>query len=174
MKRFVQLGGLAAATVLLSACATVTRGTSQKFAVQSTPSEAEVTLSTGQQCVTPCKLKLKRRPGFTATVKKQGYKTQTLTVDSKLAGGGAVAGAGNLLVGGLIGGIVDGSNGSMNNLTPNPLVVTLVPEEGAVTAAVAEPVTATAVEPAPEQAAEPAAAPSTAEISSDVAAPSGE
>lgn len=139
MNRVLMLGSVAAASLMLSACATVTRGTSQKFAIESTPSEAEVTLSNGQQCVTPCKLKLKRRPGFTATVKKPGYKTQQITVDSKLAGGGAVAGAGNLIAGGLIGGIVDGSNGSMNSLTPNPLRVTLVAEEGAQPAEAAAP-----------------------------------
>lgn len=134
MNKFVLACGAAAVALSLSACATVTRGTSQKFAIESSPTEAEVSLSTGQQCVTPCEVKLKRKPGFTATVKKPGYQTQTLTVESKLGGGGAVAGAGNLLLGGVIGGIVDGTNGSMNNLTPNPLVVTLVPE----TAPVAE------------------------------------
>lgn len=119
--------GAAAAIISLSACATVTRGTSQKFNIESTPTQAEVKLSNGQQCVTPCKLKLKRKPGFTATVTKQGYQTQELTVESKIGGGGVVAGAGNLLLGGVVGGIVDGTNGSMNNLTPNPLMVTLVP-----------------------------------------------
>lgn len=127
MNNIIKSCGLAAAAVSLSACATVTRGTSQKYAIESTPTAAEVSLSSGQQCITPCQLKLKRKPGFTAVVKKQGYQTQTLTVDSKLAGGGAVAGAGNLLLGGVVGGIVDGTNGSMNNLTPNPLRVILVP-----------------------------------------------
>ena len=46
---------------------------------------------------------------------------------SKFSGGGAAAGAGNLLMGGIIGAAVDGSSGAMNNLTPNPLRVTLVP-----------------------------------------------
>lgn len=119
--------GLAVAVVSLSACATVTRGTSQKYSIESTPTAAEVSLSSGQQCITPCQLKLKRKPGFVAVVKKAGYQTQTLTVESKLAGGGAVAGAGNLLLGGVVGGIVDGTNGSMNSLLPNPLRVILVP-----------------------------------------------
>ena len=127
MKKIVLACGVAAAAITLSACATVTRGTSQKFNIESSPDTAEVTLSNGQQCITPCKMKLKRKPGFTATVKKEGYQTQTVTVESKLGGGGAVAGAGNILLGGVIGGIVDGTNGSMNNLTPNPLKVTLVP-----------------------------------------------
>lgn len=174
MNHLVRLGGLAAATVLLSACATITRGTSQKFAVESTPSEAEVTLSTGQQCVTPCKLKLKRKPGFTAVVAKKGYKSQTLTIDSKLGGGGAMAGAGNILVGGVIGGIVDGTNGSMNNLTPNPLRVTLVPEEAPVAAAntIGQSTAATAATPAPEQPTEGATAPTAAATETAAVQPS--
>jgi hypothetical protein len=127
VNRKMTLCGLAAASLMLPACATITRGTSQKFNIESSPTAAEVSLSSGQQCITPCQIKLKRKPGFTATVKKTGYQTQTLTVDSKLGGGGAVAGAGNIILGGVIGGIVDGTNGSMNNLTPNPLKVTLVP-----------------------------------------------
>ena len=153
MNNIIKSCGLAAAVVSLSACATVTRGTSQKYAIESTPTAAEVSLSTGQQCITPCQLKLKRKPGFTAVVKKQGYQTQTLTVDSKLGGGGAVAGAGNLLLGGVVGGIVDGTNGSMNNLTPNPLRVLLVPVVGIAPMVVpAEPVKAAGA---------PAAAPAT-------------
>lgn len=156
--RIGMIGGVIAVGALLSGCATVTRGTSQKFNIESTPTQAEVTLSNGQQCITPCLLKLKRRPGFTATVKKQGYKTQTVEVESKLGGGGAVAGAGNLLLGGVVGGIVDGTNGSMNNLTPNPLQVTLVPDDAPAAQAPADPaVQATApasaesVAPSPNQ-----------------------
>lgn len=127
MKRYLAICGLAAATMLLPACATVTRGTSQKYAIESTPAQAEVALSTGQTCITPCKLKLKRKHGFTATFNKPGYETLRAQVKSKFSGGGAAAGAGNLLVGGIIGAAVDGSSGAMNNLTPNPLKVTLVP-----------------------------------------------
>ena len=58
MKRYLAICGLAAVSMLLPACATVTRGTSQKYAIESTPAQADVALSTGQTCVTPCKLKL--------------------------------------------------------------------------------------------------------------------
>lgn len=175
--RIITLGGVAAASVLLSACATVTRGTSQSFRIQSTPSEAQVALSTGQQCVTPCQMKLKRKPGFTATIKKQGYQTQTVEVHSKLGGGGAVAGAGNILIGGVIGGLVDGSNGSLNNLTPNPLEVTLVPEQPATTAS-APSATAPAEAPVvlsvtPGEAPVPAE-PTTATPAASTPAPGGE
>ncbi|HEX8379141.1 MAG TPA: hypothetical protein VF619_01175 [Allosphingosinicella sp.] len=127
MKRLLTVCGLAAATMLLPACATVTRGTSQKYVIESEPPQADVALSTGQKCVTPCKLKLKRKHGFTATFNKPGYAQQEAQVKSKFSGGGAAAGAGNILAGGVIGAVVDGTNGSLNNLTPNPLMVTLVP-----------------------------------------------
>ncbi len=158
MNNIIKSCGLAAAVISLSACATVTRGTSQKFEIVTTPAAADIKLSTGQSCTSPCKLILKRRPGFTATVAKSGYQTQEIIVESKVKGGGIVAGAGNLILGGVVGGIVDGTNGSMNSLTPNPLSVTLVPIAG-VTVSDAEPV----------KAADPADAPSVA-----VAAPGGE
>lgn len=120
------LAAAAVAALLLPACATVTRGTSQKFAIESAPPEAEVTLSSGQTCVTPCRLKLKRKHGFTATFRKAGYETLRAEVRSRLSGGGAALGAGNVLIGGLIGAAVDGSSGALNDLTPNPLKVKLV------------------------------------------------
>jgi hypothetical protein len=60
-----------------------------------------------------------------------GYKSKTVKIESKMAGGGAVAGAGNILAGGVIGGILDGSNGSMKDLKPNPLKVILAAEGSA-------------------------------------------
>jgi hypothetical protein len=113
--------------MLLPACATVTRGTQQKYVIQSTPADAQVVLSTGDKCVTPCVLKLKRKKAFTATFNKDRYQPLKAEVKSKFSGGGAVAGAGNVLIGGVVGAIVDGTNGSMNDLTPNPLMVTMVP-----------------------------------------------
>jgi hypothetical protein len=118
--------GTAFAALLLAGCATVTRGTSQKFVIESSPPAAHVALSTGQVCVTPCRLKLKRKNGFTATFTKTGFEPYNAAVKSRFSGGGAAAGAGNVLTGGLIGAAVDGSSGALNNLTPNPLKVRLV------------------------------------------------
>jgi hypothetical protein len=120
------LGVAVLSALLLPGCATVTRGTSQKFVILSAPPEAQVMLSTGQSCVTPCTLKLKRKHGFTATFTKAGYEPYSAEVKSKFSGGGAAATAGNVLIGGLIGAAVDGSSGALNNLTPNPLKVKLV------------------------------------------------
>jgi hypothetical protein len=138
--RFVALGGLAAACVLLSACATITRGTNQDFMVESTPSQADVKLSTGQTCVTPCTLRIKRKSQFTVTISKDGYETQEAKVHGVVKGGGAAGMAGNVIFGGIIGAGVDASNGSSMNLKPNPLKVALVPVGSAA-----------AVEPAPAE-----------------------
>jgi hypothetical protein len=154
MKVSARLCTVALATLLLPACATITRGTKENYVIESTPAAAEVALSTGQTCVTPCKLKLKRKDGFTATFTKAGYDATKVEVKSKFSGGGAAAGAGNVLVGGIIGAVVDGTNGSLNDLKPNPLQVTL--------AASSEPENSIGpVEAAPAVAEVPAAAPIT-------------
>ncbi len=145
MKAYIGVCGLAAAAMLLPACATVTRGTQQKYVIQSSPADAQVVLSTGQKCVTPCVLKLKRKKAFTATFNKDGYEPLKAEVKSKFSGGGAVAGAGNVLIGGVVGAIVDGTNGSMNDLTPNPLMVTMVPVAAAAVEPAAEPIVDAAV-----------------------------
>jgi hypothetical protein len=117
---------LAAIAFGLPACATITRGTSQDFKVESSPPGARVTTSNGFVCEsTPCSFRMPRKPGFTATITLDGYATQEILVDSRMAGAGAAGLAGNVLIGGPIGGVVDATSGAMNDLTPNPLVVTL-------------------------------------------------
>jgi hypothetical protein len=119
---------LVCATASLAACATVTRGANQEFRVESSPPGASVTTSNGFACAsTPCTFRMARKAGFTVTVAKEGYVEQTHSVESVLSGGGGAALAGNLLVGGIIGAGVDASTGALNDLRPNPLVVTLEP-----------------------------------------------
>ncbi len=154
MKKLTAVGGLVAVAMTLSACATVTRGTKETFKVQTTPEGADVSMSNGQTCVSPCAIKLKRKDEFTVTVKKAGYKDATAEIKSVVKGGGVAGVAGNVLVGGIIGAVVDGSNGSMRDLSPNPLVLTLeplaaiAPAAAAVEAAPAEAPAADAAAPA--------------------------
>jgi hypothetical protein len=115
---------LAAVALTLPACATVTRGSSQEFTVQSTPPGARVSTSNGFECAsTPCTFRMQRKTAFTATFEMDGYVTETRQVESKMAGAGAAGMAGNILVGGIVGGVIDASSGAMNDLTPNPLLV---------------------------------------------------
>lgn len=127
------------------ACATVTRGTTQQFTVESTPPGARVTTSNGFECVsTPCTFRMSRKDGFNVTVSKDGYVSQTVEVTSSMSGAGGAALAGNVLVGGLIGGAVDATSGALNDLKPNPLTVTLrTPAEEAAAARSPAPVAPT-------------------------------
>jgi hypothetical protein len=118
-----------AAVALVSGCATVTRGTTETFVVESDPIGADVELSSGERCVTPCALKKKRKDSFTVTLRKPGYKTVSTQVISQVAGAGAAGMAGNVLVGGIIGVGVDAASGATKELKPNPLKVVLEPEE---------------------------------------------
>ena len=128
--RYARLGvralTLVGVALSLPACATITRGSSQEFTVESTPPGARVSTSNGFQCdATPCTFRMPRKDAFRATVSMEGYVTQEQQVASGISGSGAAGMAGNVIFGGVIGVVVDGNSGAMNDLTPNPLVVIL-------------------------------------------------
>jgi hypothetical protein len=119
----------AALAACLGGCATVTRGTTTNFTVNSTPPGAAVKTSTGFTCeATPCSMKMPRKTAFDVTVSKAGYVTKTQHVRSEVSGGGAAGLAGNVVAGGVLGMVVDGTSGAMDDLIPNPMSVTLDPE----------------------------------------------
>jgi hypothetical protein len=132
--KLTRLALAAAAMASLSACATITRGTSTTWDVQTLPSGAAVKTTHGYTCdATPCSLKMPRKSAFVATITKPGYKTVEATVGNRVSTGGGAAMAGNLLLGGIIGGGVDAGSGAMLDLRPDPLVVRLEPGEGTIT-----------------------------------------
>lgn len=106
-------------------CATITRGTKEVLVIESEPSGANVTTSTGLAGKTPATFKVSRKGGFVVTIEKPGYETVTVQVSSQVAGGGAAGMAGNIVLGGLIGAAVDAGSGAMLQLKPNPITVKL-------------------------------------------------
>jgi hypothetical protein len=157
MTRLIRLGGVLLCAASLSACATITRGTRQNYVIETDPQGANIQLSTGQHCVSPCTLRLKRKDEFTVTATLDGYEPATAQIESHVRAGGVAGAAGNVLFGGVIGGVVDATNGSMNDLMPNPLRITMnrigaaaAPADPA--AAPADPAAAPAPAPAPEAA----------------------
>lgn len=122
--------------VAMTACATVTRGTKEAFVVETTPSGASVATTLGVGCSpTPCVIpKVKRESEFTVTISKEGYETTTHNVTHQMSGGGGAGMAGNVILGGGIGALVDANNGATQELVPNPLRVTLQPVRSAATA----------------------------------------
>ena len=112
---------MAMSSVALSGCATVMHGANQTYLIDTDPVGATVKLSNGSTCTTPCKLELPRRYDFRADISLGGYRPVYVLVHSKTGG----ATFGNLLAGGIIGAVVDSSNGASKQLSPNPLNVRL-------------------------------------------------
>ena len=128
--RLVRLAVVLCAGGSLSACATITRGSSDAWVVNTTPPGAKVETSNGHQCAaTPCAIKMKRKSQFVATLTNSGYKTATVSVSHKTANAGAAGVAGNVLVGGVIGLGVDLATGASQDLVPNPVNLTLEPAD---------------------------------------------
>lgn len=123
--------GLILLTGLLPGCATITRGSSQSFVVETQPPSADVEFSTGLRCKSPCSLKVKRKDGFVVKITKDGYRPVEANITSQMSGGGGTALAGNVFLGGLIGAGIDAGTGATKELKPNPLVVVLERDEKA-------------------------------------------
>ncbi|MDV6332678.1 PEGA domain-containing protein [Asticcacaulis sp. 201] len=129
MNKLLLAAALAAVAVSTSGCATITRGTHDAFEVQTDPVGATVKTSNGFSCdSTPCSMRMERKSEFDVAISKPGYKTWNGHVTHKTASGGGAAMAGNVLVGGIIGAVVDGNNGATQDLVPNPLIVKLEAE----------------------------------------------
>ena len=125
MKKFMLV---AASAMVLAGCGTITRGSNDTWVVETTPPGASVSTSNGYQCdSTPCAIKMPRRSEFVATIERDGFETVTVNVTHQVSTAGGTSMAGNVLVGGIIGAAIDAGSGSMNDLVPNPVVITLVP-----------------------------------------------
>lgn len=116
--------------VFATGCATITRGTSDTLVVESDPPGANIRLSNGLTGKTPTSFKLPRKETVVVEIEKDGYEPLSVRVTPQISGGGAAGMAGNVLVGGLVGVVVDPLSGAMNDLKPNPVQVRLVPIDG--------------------------------------------
>jgi hypothetical protein len=114
----------AALATSLGGCATVINGTHTSYRTDTRPKSAAVRFSNGASCTTPCKLEFRRKDDIRADITLPGYKPTYVLIQSKLGG----TAFGNILLGGVVGGVVDATNGASNRLNPNPLIVRLAPE----------------------------------------------
>jgi hypothetical protein len=151
MRVFVMLAvGLA-----VSGCATVTRGSSEQIQFDSAPVGAEVRTvllplcdqdcadkmnqaqdpggrvveggkpESGPSCTTPCVATFARNRVVVASFAKAGYEPQTVRLEPTLASTGALGVAGNVVLGGVTGVVVDAASGAAMDKCPNPVVVTM-------------------------------------------------
>ncbi len=109
------------ALLLVSGCASITRGSTNEVSFTSIPEGASVETSIGQSCTTPCTMIFERRDEFVATFTLDD-ETRTINVISDIAanGVGAVVG-GNLLFGGPIGAGIDVATGAGLDHFPDPV-----------------------------------------------------
>lgn len=114
-----------AALVATSGCATITRGTTQEIAVDSTPQGARVETTGGATYTTPAAIKLQRNISHNLLFEKAGYEPAKAVVTPSVSGGGAAGMAGNLLFGGIIGGAIDAGSGAMYDLSPTRVHVVM-------------------------------------------------
>lgn len=121
MLKTVHALALAGAAVSLGGCATVLNGVNQEVAFDSDPGGAVVALSSGQTCTTPCAYELRRGDDLRVDFNLAGYKPEYVYVQSRMGG----STFGNIIAGGGIGAVVDGSNGAANHLAPNPVYIRL-------------------------------------------------
>jgi hypothetical protein len=118
------------AVLPLAACATITRGTTETVTFHSDPPGAVARTSTGMVCEsTPCSFELPRKGDFAVLFSKPGYKDRELSVVAQTPFDGGAALAGNVLAGGLVGIVLDSSNGATLSHAPNPVFAALEPEE---------------------------------------------
>lgn len=75
---------LAIAVVVGPGCATLVRGPNETLDITTTPSGAKVTLSTGQQCISPCSVEVPRRGDVSVAVEKEDCVGQERTVRSRM------------------------------------------------------------------------------------------
>lgn len=123
MNKLLSAAAMAAASFAVSGCATVMNGTSQAVAFKSDPDGATIKLVTGPTCSTPCQFEMKRGADSKVTYTRAGYKPVEVYIQSRMGG----SSFGNIIAGGVIGAVVDSSNGASNRLYPNPVYVRLVP-----------------------------------------------
>lgn len=111
----------------VAGCASTTRGPYEALVLDSKPGKAEVALSNGRVCTTPCSIEMWRKHGVVASISRPGYQTVNVTFSTGMDFDGGVAlFAGNLAICcGLVGVVVDLATGSNQSLSPNPVILEL-------------------------------------------------
>lgn len=113
--KFIVVAGVSVA--LMTGCASIMHGTTQKVGISSSPTGATVSVDNKTLGITPLFADLKRGQEHIITIEMPGYEKTQLTVTKKVSGWVW----GNILFGGLIGLGVDSLSGGLYDLTPEQL-----------------------------------------------------
>lgn len=116
MKKSIISGSLAL-TLLFSSCATIVSGSRQNISFASTPAAATIFVDEVEVGKTPFELKLARNSEHDVMIKLEGYQTYQTRLTKKFNAWYV----GNILIGGIIGLIVDPITGAMYNLSSDQI-----------------------------------------------------
>lgn len=116
MKKTIIISSLAI-LLLTSSCATIVSGSKQNVKFASNPSSAKIFIDEVEVGKTPFEIKLARKSEHQVLIKLEGYQTYQTTLTKKFNGWFV----GNILIGGLIGLIIDPITGAMYNLSPGEI-----------------------------------------------------
>ncbi|MGZ9675544.1 PEGA domain-containing protein [Flavobacterium sp. GNP001] len=100
--------------LLCSSCATIVSGSKQNVKFESNPSQATILIDEVEVGKTPFEMKLSRKSEHEVLIKLDGYKNYQTTLTKKFNAWYL----GNILIGGLVGLIIDPVTGAIYNLTP--------------------------------------------------------
>ena len=121
---------LIGAAFLLSACESLVRGTRQELTIRTEPAGAEVMLSDGQRCTSPCQLTVPRYHEVRARIAKPGCRTALGLLTPTVGDDGTVLGRPfdfQVELGPrLYRTVYDYQLGGAYDIDPSPLTVTLV------------------------------------------------
>jgi hypothetical protein len=107
----------AIACVALAGCATIVQGSNQNVSVASSPVGAQVTIDGKNMGVTPMVAQLERKKSHKVQITMAGYQPYEIEMTKGVSGWVA----GNILVGGIIGFVVDAVTGAMYKLSPDAI-----------------------------------------------------
>ncbi len=106
-----------ALTFLMTSCATIVSGSKQNVKFSSNPSTATIFIDEVEVGKTPFEIKLARKSEHSVMLKLEGYQTYQTKLTKKFNAWFL----GNILIGGLIGIIIDPITGAMYNLSPDEI-----------------------------------------------------
>ena len=123
---------LLALSSVVSGCATIVHlGGNEELNVSSEPAGAKVVIDGTERGLTPLATKVERKKDHAVVLTKEGFEENQSRVESHLSWWVA----GNVILGGLVGILVDVLSGGGYTIEPDAVAVTLKPIEGVATSA---------------------------------------
>lgn len=117
---------------VVSGCATIVHlGGNEELNVSSEPAGAKVVIDGTERGVTPLATKVERKKDHAVVLTKEGFEENQSRVESHLSWWVA----GNVILGGVVGILVDVLSGGGYTIEPDAVAVTLKPIEGVATSA---------------------------------------